>query len=451
MKNKLFYLFGAAFLLCSISTFTACSDDNDEPIVEVPGDDDGKGDDGKDDDGKDDVINLNGSYDDKTLKMTYNGEELTGKRVTFTADEKLEKATILLSGVEKDLTDMLGGLIGELKFTTNSPIPGEKEIKLEDVTLTANADGTYSFEGKDENSNRTMLYKGTVKKDEMSIEITNTLANQELAGTWNLGPLRYSMLEEMSAPTSSPLWINWDTENNINAGVIEGIPFDMNPNSLFSWIFYIGDDAFLQMMGISGVDVRIQQWIKNLLQSVTVQPNGCMFATYSYSGDLNNPAWSSEMGHNIIRYYHGEEPNQVYIEANADFILSAIGGLLTRTRADNEQDLAVILKPLIDALKPAIEKGFPCTYEITGDIMRINLDGKFTQSVLIELVNVINTPMIYDMVMGLIDGDPSLQTYKPNIVTALQTLPNALKYKDSSLTTPCEYVKVGFELVKTAE
>lgn len=435
MRNKLFYLFGAAFLLCSISTFTACSDDENEPVVEVPGDD---------------VIDLNGSYDDKTLKMTYNGEELTGKRVTFTADEKLEKATILLSGVEKDLTDMLGGLIGELKFTTNSPIPGEKEISLKDVALTANADGTYSFEGKDENSNRTMLYKGTVKKDEMSIEITNTLANQELADTWNLGPLRYSILEEITAPISSPLWINWDTENNIDAGVIEGISFDMNPNSLFSWIFYIGDDIFLQMMGISGVDVRIQKWIKNLLQSVTVQPNGCMFATYSYSGDLNNPAWSSEMGHNIIRYYYGEEPNKVYIEANADFILSAIGGLLTRTRADNE-DLAVIVKPLIDALKPAIEKGFPCTYEITGDKMKINLDGKFTQSVLIELVNIINTPVIYDMIMGLIDGDPSLQAYKTNIETALQTLPNALKYKDKSLTTPCEYVKVGFELVKTAE
>ena len=99
MKNKLFYLFGAALLLCSISTFTACSEDNDEPIVEKP--DDG------DNDNSGDVLDLNGKYDNENLKMTYNGEELTGKKVTFTADEKLEKATILLSGVEKDLTDML--------------------------------------------------------------------------------------------------------------------------------------------------------------------------------------------------------------------------------------------------------------------------------------------------------------------------------------------------------
>ena len=125
MKNKLFYLFGAALLLCSISTFTACSEDNDEPIVEKP--DDG------DNDNSGDVLDLNGKYDNENLKMTYNGEELTGKKVTFTADEKLEKATILLSGVEKDLTDMLGGILGEIKFTTNSPVPGEKEIKLENV------------------------------------------------------------------------------------------------------------------------------------------------------------------------------------------------------------------------------------------------------------------------------------------------------------------------------
>ena len=233
MKNKLFYLFGAALLLCSISTFTACSEDNDEPIVEKP--DDG------DNDNSGDVLDLNGKYDNENLKMTYNGEELTGKKVTFTADEKLEKATILLSGVEKDLTDMLGGILGEIKFTTNSPVPGEKEIKLENVALTANTDGTtYSFEGKDENENRTMLYKGTVKGGEMNIEITNELKNKSLTGTWELGPLKFGLMQEAPANISSPLWIDWDSQNNINAGTIAGIGFDMDPASLFTWIFSVG-------------------------------------------------------------------------------------------------------------------------------------------------------------------------------------------------------------------
>ncbi len=439
MKNKLFYLFGTAFLLCSISTFTACSEDNDEPIVENP-----------DDDGN--VLDLNGKYDSETLKMTYNGEELTGKKVTFTADEKLEKATILLSGVEKDLTDMLGGIIGEIKFTTNSPIPGEKEIKLENVVLTANADGTaYSFEGKDETSNRTMTYKGTVKESEMSIDVTNELKNKSLVGTWELGPLKFGILAEAPANISSPLWIDWDSQNNINAGTISGIGFNMDPISLFTWIFSVGDDNFLAAMGISGIDVKLQQWIKNLLQSVTVQPNGCMYATYSYSGDLNNPTWSSEMGHNIIRYHHGEDLNQVYIEANADFILSALGDVLTRTRANNDQTLETLAQSLIETLRPAIENGFPCTYEITDNKMKINLDGKFTRDVLIKLADILNEPDINGLIMSLIENDETLKAYKSNIETVLQTLPDALKYKDSSKTEPCEFVNIGFQLVKAAE
>lgn len=443
MKNKLFYLFGAAFLLCSISTFTACSDDENEPVVEVPGDDDGK-----DDDGKGDVIDLNGNYDDKTLKMTYNGEELTGKRVSFTADEKLEKATILLSGVEKDLTDMLGGLIGELKFTTNSPIPGEKEIKLEDVALTANADGTYSFEGKDENSNRTMLYKGTVKKDEMSIEITNTLANQELAGTWNLAPI-----DNMQGCTkAAPFWIDWDSEVEIDPGTIpngDGTISGLNnsPNGLFTLLFFVGEDMFAQMYGF---ELKIQQTIKSMLQSVTAQPNGCMYATYSYSGDINNPAWSDKMSRNIIRYYYSDKPGEIFIEANADFILNAIGGLLTRTRA-GEQGLDELVKPLIEALRPALEQGFPCTYEVTGDKMKINLDGEFTLKVLKELVTIINDPSINPLLMSIITENETLKPYAENVKLLLSTLPNALMYKDDTHTEPCEYVKVGLQLVKSAE
>ena len=444
MKNKLFYLFGAALLLCSISTFTACSEDNDEPIVEKPvdGDNDNSG----------DVLDLNGKYDNENLKMTYNGEELTGKKVTFTADEKLEKATILLSGVEKDLTDMLGGILGEIKFTTNSPVPGEKEIKLENVALTANTDGTtYSFEGKDENENRTMLYKGTVKGGEMNIEITNELKNKSLTGTWELGPLKFGLMQEAPANISSPLWIDWDSQNNINAGTIAGIGFDMDPASLFTWIFSVGDDNFLAGMGITGIDVKIQQWIKNLLQSVTVQPNGCMYATYSYSGDLSTPSWSSEMSHNIIRYYHGEERNQVYIEANIDFILSALGGVLTRTRANDDQTFEALSKALIETLRPAIENGFPCTYEITDNKMKINLDGKFTRNILIKLVDILNEPNINALVLGLIENDEALKAYKSNVETILQTLPDALKYKNDNKTEPCEFVKVGFQLVKTTE
>lgn len=427
-------------MLCSISTFTACSDGDEDPIVEIP--------DGDKDDGKDDIAGLNGKYEDKTLKMIYNGEELTGKRVNFTADEKLEKATIVLSGVEKDITDMLGGIIS-VKFTTNSPVPGEKEIKLENVALSASTDGsTYSFEGKDENSNRTMLYKGTVKNGEMSIDITNSLVKQELAGTWNLAPIQ----NMLGCTEASPLWLDWDSKVKIDPGTIPNgdstiSGLDNDPNGLFSLLFFVGEDMFAQMYGF---ELKIQQTIAHLLQSVTVQPNGCMYATYSYSNDLNNPAWSNEMSRNIIRYYYGDKPGQIYIEANADFILNAIGGLLTRTRAE-DQDLAQLAKPLIEALRPALEEGFPCTYDVNGDKIKISLDGEFTLKVLKELVTLINDPNINTLIMYLIEQDETLAPYADNVKLLLSTLPNALMYKDDSHTEPCEYVKVGFQLVKASE
>lgn len=444
MKNKLFYLFGAAFLLCSISIFTACSEEKDEPVVEIPDDGGDNGDDG-------DALDLNGEYGNNTLKMTYNGEELAGKKVIFTADENLGEATLRLSGTEKNLTDMLAGIMGEVKFMTNSPIPGEKVINLENVILTANADGTiYSFESKDENDSRETFYKGTVKEGEMNIEITNKLKNSSLAGTWELGPLKFSLLENVAANSASPLWIDWDSENNINAGTIANVGFNMDPTSLFTWVFSVGDDTFLGMMGIQDVDVKIQQWIKNLLQSITVQPNGCMYATYSYSGDLKNPAWSSEMSRNIIRYYHGEKSDRVYIEVNTDFILSTLGSLLsTNTRADN-QTFETLAKALIETLRPAIENGVPCTYEIADNKLKVNLDGEFTRDVLIKVVDILNEPNINALIMNLIENDETLKTYKPNITTLLQTLPDALRYRDNK-ETPCEYVKIGLQLVKATE
>lgn len=448
MKNKLFILLAAAFLLATpTSIFTSCSD-GDDAVVDNPGG--GSGNEG----GQGDALDLNGTYDANTLKMSYNGEELTGKRVAFTADDKLEKATIVLSGVENNIGDMLSGLLGEIKLTTNSPIPGEKEITLENVELTPNADGTaYLFEGEDRNATRTMTYKGTVKEGEMNIVITNALANQSLAGTWEMGPLKYSIVEGIMAPLASPLWIDWDTDLDIDAGSIEGVEFNMPPASLFSWVFSLGDSRFLPAFGIQGVniDLKIQEWFKNLLQSVTAESNGCMFATYSYSGDLANPAWSSEMSHNIIRYYYGEE-GAIYVEANADFILNAISGLIAGglTRAD-EQTIAEIVKPLVDALKPALENGFKCQYAVTGDKMKINLDGKFTQTVLKEVVTILNNPTIYPLIMDAIENDATLATYKVNIEKLLASLPDALAYKDRSHTQECQYVKIGLQLVKGAE
>lgn len=449
MKNKLFYLFGAAFLLCSIGTFTACSDGDDDPIVEVPGGDDDEN--GGDD--NDDTWVLSGEYfagNANILKMTYNGEELTGRKVIVKTDEENKKASLVLEGIEKKLNIM------DLKLKPSSPIPGEERINLNDIQLTVNADATeYTFKGEDKTATRVMTYKGSIKKGEMNIEITNELINKTLSGVWEL-PVEVNLFNGTNCTNSAPLWIDWDSyvlinpgEIPIDNGSIKGL--NQNPNSLFTWLLVMLADSNMSGLGFS---LPTEQWIANMLNSITVQSNGCMYAKYSYSGDVENPLWSEKMSHNIIRYYYGENPNQVYIEANIDFLLDALLGALTRTRT--EGDINEIIAPLIEILKPALEKGFPCTYEINGNNLKINLDGTFTLNLLKRLVNVLNNPTINPLIMSLLENDATLATYAPNVKLLLESLPDALTYKGKQddpkdRSGECTFVKIGLQLKKAAE
>lgn len=453
MKNKLFYLFGAAFLLCSISMFTACSDDDGEPIIEKPTD--------EPTDDPADKLNINGEYSEanekSVLKMTYNGEELTGKKVTIKADEDNKTATIELEGTEKDLGAMLYNLL-DLKVTTNSPIPGEKKVTLEKVALTSNEEGTaYSFEGTNTNPIRTMTYKGTIKEGELAIDVTNMLARKELAGTWDVAEIPISGGAPNNVNNSKllyPLWIDWDSSMSIDAGIVMDMPLKAPAPLLIAMAGFVGPGLGLDFEGA----------IKNLLYSVTAQPNGCMFAKYSYSNDISNPQWSEEMSRNIIRYYYGSEPNQIYIEANIDFVMNALGGLISasKTRSDSEPDLSVMLQQLAEILKPVLENGFPCFYELNGEKMSIHLDGKFTLNLLKKVVAILNEPNINALIMNLLNEDETLKTYAPNIASLIRTLPAALTYKgnplnpddDSTWDNPigtCEFVKIGLQLVKASE
>ena len=84
MKKNLFYLFA---LICSMSLFTACSDDDDDKVVcPVP---------------QTEFTVATG------LNLTYNGGTMLGKKVTFTPDASdATKATLVLAG-NLDLSGIL--------------------------------------------------------------------------------------------------------------------------------------------------------------------------------------------------------------------------------------------------------------------------------------------------------------------------------------------------------
>ena len=143
MKNKLSYLIGVACLLCYTSTFTSCVNGVDDEYLEQKFTENN----GTDEEG-DELPDLNGDYSiegDYELIMTCNGEPLEGKKRVMAVDETNESATITFAAAETDLESIIGLIPGAnliqglgLKYTGNSPVPGEKEITITNVPLFRN-------------------------------------------------------------------------------------------------------------------------------------------------------------------------------------------------------------------------------------------------------------------------------------------------------------------------
>lgn len=465
MKNKLSYLIGVACLLCYTGTFTSCVNGVDDEYLEQKFTENN----GTDEEG-DELPDLNGDYSiegDYELIMTCNGEPLEGKKVVMAVDETNESATITFAAAETDLESIIGLIPGAnliqglgLKYTGNSPVPGEKEITITNVPLFRNGTN-YMFKGSYIQPTYTMDYEGKIEDEKLTVDINYELTNQKLAGTWNLAPVNVNgFMEGTTCTTSSPLWINWDSNVIIDPGTIEGVSgLNQSPNGLITWVIVLLADPVMVSSGMVPFELPIQQWIANLLQSVTAQSNGGMYAIYSYSGDLEHPLWSSSDGmpHNAMRYYYDpEKPDEkIYLELNSGLLIDIIQGFITPasrgTRADIDYgNTKEIGKQLVKLLVPVLEKGIPCDYELNGDKLVLNIDGVVLRDILAKLVELANDPAANSFINDFLDS-LELGTYKENIALLLSTLPNALKYKDydgKTGTGECGYVKVGLKFVK---
>lgn len=465
MKNKLFYLIGAACLLTYTGTFTSCVNGVDDEYLEQRFTEST----GNEDEGEE-LPDVNGDYSiegDFELTMTCNGEPLDGKKVVMAVDETNETATITLSAAETDLESLIGqlpggvgGLIGGLglKYTGYSPVPGEKEITIANVPLFRNG-SNYMFKGSYIQPTYTLTYDGKIEDEKMAIDLTYELTNQKLVGTWNLAPVNTNALAEgITCKTTSPLWIDWDTEVVIDPGEIEGIDnIKQKPNGIFTLLLVLISDPY--MAGMYQIDLPIQKWISNMLKSVTAQKNGGMYAIYSYSGDLNTPLWSSPDGmpHDALRYYYDpEKPDErIYLEINSDMIVKLIEGFIApvarSTRADIDYgNTKEIGKQLVKLLVPLLEKGIPCDYVLEGNKMTINIDGVVLRDILAKIVDLANDPAAKTFVDEFLEGQ-NLGAYKENITLLMSTLPAALKYQEYDGKTgsgECGFVKLGFRLVK---
>lgn len=446
MKNKLFYLIGVASLLSYTGTFTSCVNGVDDEYLEQQSTDNGGTE-------KEELPDLNGEYSiegDYDLVMTCNGEVLDGKKVIMAVDEENKTATITFAAAQTDLETAIataipggvGGLVSGwgLKYTGNSPIPGEKEITVTNIPLFKNGID-YMFKGSHTKSTAyTMDFVGKIEGEKMTININYKLENQKLAGKW------YSakMSQLGGIPKHAPFWADWDSDVMLEPGKVLGVNFSGTPNTILGTLDGMIFSAQI-MEAITGKRIKMNQIVFNLLEYVAVESNGGMFASYSYNPDITQAGpYSQEMPHNILRYYYDpEKPDErIYLELNSSFLIDMIGSLgnslAPGTRADSG-DLRDKAKALIKLLIPILEKGIPCEYKLDGDNLTINIDGVVLRDILIKLFVVVNDPTIKAFMDGALN---SLGDTKDFVVKLLETLPTALKEDE------CQYVKIGLKFVK---
>lgn len=169
MKKNLFFVFT---MLCALSFFTACSDDDDN----------------KTDDG---WKAISATYTAETLKLTMGGTEVADQSVKVDASSA-EQATITLANL----------------------IPGEAEVKIEAKMVKTGE--SYALEGSNTNDLRTVSAKGTVEAGVLTLDATLKIT-APIAGTWKLAEIAK---DESETFVSSPVSMVWEAAEGTMLGFL---------------------------------------------------------------------------------------------------------------------------------------------------------------------------------------------------------------------------------------
>lgn len=308
MKKNLFYLFA---LICSMSLFTACSDDDDDKVVcPVP---------------QTEFTVATG------LNLTYNGGSMLGKKVTFTPDASdATKATLVLAG-NLDLSGILTREAASGSFGAGV-FPGSPVVTLP-VTLNIQGDEC-SFSGTSETDYCTFDYAGKVTASSLKLDLTNVaLKNSALSGTtWVPTPLN-------SDYTEGPIHLIW--ESNKNVEVIDAG----------------GDDK-----------VNVEDMLCSVLHDITLGVDGNISASYVDAAQGGTSVVKTPA--NVAQYVVLSD-TQMKVYLNLDAIIANVKRLGSSTKAI---DMSEILSQAVTSLLPLVTDGVPLTYEKNEGKLKVYLN-----------------------------------------------------------------------------
>ena len=362
-KNLFYYLFA---VICSVTLFTSCSDDDDEKMVNpVP---------------QTTFTGENG------LQLTYNGAPMPGKKVTFTPDAtNAQKATLRLEG-EFDLN----GILGKAKSaaaredvsmpTAPGVLPGSPVVTLP-VDLTINGDQC-SFAGTSETDYCTFSYKGEVSAGAMELDLSEVkLKNAKLAGmTWKLEPY-----DETNPNETDPIYLVWEAEKKVLG---------------FMPIESVLKIALRMDLIAAGADNKISatDMLGTVLQDVTFMEDGNIVATYKDAANGGTEWTKSPVN---LAQYVVENDNQMKVFLNPAAIIAAVNN------AGRAVDVQAVIQQAIQMLYPMLVNGVPVAFGQTDDALSVYLNTEL----LLLLLKTLVVPLLSDeevvaMLVELMKKDP---------------------------------------------
>lgn len=399
MKKKLFYLFA---LVCSMSLFTACSDDDDVKVN----------------------TDLNTTYTSadaaNQLVLTYGGEVMLGKKVSFdTTDGK--NATIVLEGADISLTksDMSAGLVNP------GVIPGESKVTFS-VVLQPVENG-YTFEGEHTTDNYTMKYKGAVEKGKLNLGLNvELLGDNPLMGSmWDLAP--YIPWGDKS----TPLHVVWESSKSFSVVIIPGTPaIDMQPGDLISMISGVG----MIPVGDKG-QKNLNEVLSYLLKSVTFMKDGNIVASYSEAADMASPSFK-DSPLNMVQY--AVKNGKLYLYLNVEAIMAVATQADTKA-LDIETILPAILPKLLELI-PMISNGIPLGYSIEEGALKVYIDNELGLKIVDILLPLLENEEIVAAIKEAVASNPDFAFFIGVVEAVLEQAPEVF-----SKTTKME---IGLNFVK---
>lgn len=382
MKKNLFYLFA---LICSMSLFTACSDDDDDKVVcPVP---------------QTEFTVATG------LNLTYNGGTMLGKKVTFTPDASdATKATLVLAG-NLDLSGILTREAASGSFGAGV-FPGSPVVTLP-VTLNIQGDEC-SFSGTSEIDYCTFDYAGKVTASSLKLDLTNVaLKNSALSGTtWVPTPLNSDYPEE-------PIHLIWESNKNV---VMPGSGCKLPIQTILTLALC------MPLIDAGGDDkVNVEDMLCSVLHDITLGVDGNISASYVDAAQGGTSVVKTPA--NVAQYVVLSD-TQMKVYLNLDAIIANVKRLGSSTKAI---DMSEILSQAVTSLLPLVTDGVPLTYEKNEGKLKAYLNT----DLLLPLMKNIVAPLFSDeefvnMLIEAMKADPDFGSMAGMAEGMLKGLPEII-------------------------